>query len=99
MKIILFISLFISLIGSAFANCEKAGLNYEEFLNETTKKMISAANSTKNYNEKINELKVAIDACVDVEKISKRVLGRAKWQGLSTQEQGNFIEEYKKYFV
>lgn len=36
--------------------------------------------------------------CVDVTKVSKRVLGRAKWEELSKEQQDNFLKEYPHYF-
>ena len=45
--------------------------------------------------EKMEQLLVE---CVDVTKVSKRVLGRAKWEELSKEQQANFLKEYPRYF-
>lgn len=45
--------------------------------------------------QKIEELLIE---CIDVTKVSKRVLGRAKWSELSQEQQDNFLKEYPHYF-
>lgn len=105
MRFIFLLIIFKLFSNVAFAEtgCAKMGLSYKDFFDETVKKMIDVSNSSLSQNGKISELKKTLEACVDVVKISKRVLGRAKWNELGESKESNlqerFVEEYKKYFI
>jgi hypothetical protein len=84
-----------------FANstCRDAGLNINKFMDASVGQMLVISKmkiAPEAQNQKLEEL---IASCVSVDKVSKRVLGRAKWATLNKAQQDNFLKEYPKYFV
>lgn len=101
-KILILLTLQLFFITKAFSFnllCEEAGENIEMFLNASIGRMIAITNNKASKEHKSEEMYEVIQNCVDVTKVAKRVVGRAKWQELTESEQENFIKEYPKYFI
>jgi ABC-type transporter MlaC component len=101
-KILILLTLQLFFIAKAFSFnvlCEEAGENIEIFLNASIGRMVSITNNKATKERKSEEMYEVIKSCIDVTKVAKRVIGRAKWQELTESEQENFIKEYPKYFI
>lgn len=104
MKKVLFLSLLqFFFLGNLFAqfhgSCKEAGDNLEDFFSASIGRIIMITNSRIVTEAKNEQLYNLIQECIDVEKVSKRVIGRSKWDELSDDEKRNFLQEYPKYFV
>ena len=102
MKIFIYIALFFTSFANVFGegtNCISAGLNEDKFFQASVGEVVKISRVKISKQAQNRELEELISECFDVEKVSKRVLGRAKWEELSKAQQENFIKEYKIYFV
>ena len=79
--------------------CQEAGSNIEHFLSASIGKIITISQLRIAPDLQNKKLEQTLFDCVDVVKVSKRVLGRAKWNSLTAQEQKHFLHEYPIYFV
>lgn len=102
MKVFIYITLFFTSFVNAFGedtNCISAGLNEDRFFQASVGEVIKISRVKISKQAQNRELEELISECFNVEKVSKRVLGRAKWEELSKAQQENFIKEYEIYFV
>jgi ABC-type transporter MlaC component len=99
-KILLALIYFIFAFKSSLAeSCLDAQNDYEKFLNASIGRMINIAKIKVSPEMQEKMMEKLLFECVDIEKVSKRVLGRAKWQELTKEEKDNFLMEYPKYFI
>ncbi len=91
---------FLILFKSANAiTCTEAKMDEKLFFDASFGAMINVAKSRISPSMQNQKIEQILFDCVDVEKVSKRVLGRAKWQELSEDEKRKFLIEYPKYFI
>jgi ABC-type transporter MlaC component len=99
-KILLTLIYFIFAFKSSLAeSCLDAQNDYEKFLNSSIGEMIHIAKIKVSPEIQGEMMEKLLFECVDIEKVSKRVLGRVKWQELTEEEKENFLREYPKYFI
>ena len=97
---LLFIIAFLAVFKTSLADgCRNVKTDYEKFLNESVGRMLNISKSRVSPERQAEAMEGILFECVDVEKVSKRVLGRAKWQELNEGEQKTFLVEYPKYFI
>jgi ABC-type transporter MlaC component len=94
--IITLLALFKTSLADGYSN---AKTDYEKFLNESVGRMLRISKMKTSSERQAEEMENLLFECVDIEKASKRVLGRAKWQTLNEDEQKTFLVEYPKYFI
>lgn len=81
------------------STCQSAKLNIDNFLSASIGKMIKVSQMRIAPNIQDSKLEQILSDCVDISKVSKRVLGRAKWNSLTEKEQQNFLTQYPIYFI
>lgn len=98
-KWILLLVILLNWQAFALTPCTQAGTEYKKFFELSIGQMIKIANSEKASSERLKSMEELIEPCVDIKRITTRVLGKLKWGSMSIAQRANFITEYKKFFI
>ena len=97
--------LFVIMFKLAFASeefrgsCRDAKLNIANFITASVGQLLTISKLRIAVEMQNAKLEKVIEDCTDVIKVSKRVLGRAKWNSLNDAQQENFLKQYPIYFI